>query len=305
MFLIKLWIGDFLFGYLKPLKPEMKIKDYETYRGVYCGMCREIGKNFGQLSRLTLSYDFAFLALLELSVQPHAPCFKAKHCALHPFHKRICCQSCAGLSYTSCAAILMVYYKIKDDYDDGGFFTKITSAFLLAFASGARKKAIKLHPELDTIIGEAIKKQTALETAKCDSIDTAADPIATALAEICKTFSPEQGQKRVLYQLGYYLGRWIYLIDAFDDLSEDLKSGNYNPFVVKYALKQGDENISLVKESAVPSLNLTLGEIANAFQLLNISQYGEILENIIYMGLPNVQTLINTPKRSRNNDRSL
>lgn len=133
----------------------------------------------------------------------------------------------------------------------------------------------------------------------------AAEPTAEALGEICERFSHDKTQKKNLKRFGYLIGRWVYLMDALDDIEDDLKSGNYNPFVLSNPDIKDKSNISKIRENALLSLNLTLGEVARTYQKLEIKSFMPVLENIIYMGLPAMQEYIKIPKRSRKNDRSL
>lgn len=295
-----------MFGYIRPLKPELKIKDYELYRSVYCGLCKELGRTYGPFARLTLNYDFTFLAMLELSLQQSPPCTKRQHCMIHPFTKRLCCQSCSGLKLTAAAALIMVYYKNLDNLHDSGISGKIAALALYPFAALSKRKAAKLYPQLDIIIGEAIERQTQLEREQCTSIDKAADPTATVLAKICELFSDNPKEQRVLSRFGYLTGRWVYLIDALDDLEQDATNNGYNVFLLSGACNCAKPQDYLdIKKSAAETINLTHGEMTKAFQLLNLKQYASILENILFLGLPNTQALVISPRRSNKHDRSL
>ncbi|MFA9380999.1 MAG: DUF5685 family protein [Acetanaerobacterium sp.] len=289
--------GDKLFGYIRPLKPELKIKDYETYRSVYCGLCKELGRVFGPLSRLTLNYDFTFLALLKLAVGDEQPCSKRETCLLHPFSKRICCQSGEALRLTACAAMLMIHYKNEDNYRDGGPFARLASLLFRPFLAHARRKAARLYPALDDVMSNMMNRQAQLEKDRCDSVDRAADPTAQALSSICEMLSGDERERRVLARFGYLLGRWIYFIDALDDLGEDYKQGGYNPFLLAASPAALDEDtIAAIRREATSSLNLTHGELTKAYQLLQLHRHAEILENIVFLGLPGTLALVNSSK---------
>lgn len=293
--------GDELFGYIRPLKPELKIKDYETYRSVYCGLCKELGRAFGPFSRLTLNYDFAFLALLQLAVNDQTTHAAMQRCFLHPFRKRMCCQSAEALQLTASAAMLMVYHKNEDNLHDGGLFEKIGSLMLRPFTLSARHRAKRIHPVLDDALADMMVQQAALEQANCRSIDDAADPTAQLLSTICTMLSNNERQQRVLSRFGYLLGRWIYLIDAVDDLADDYKHKRYNPFLLSTEYPQlTNDRLSAIQTQAHASLQLTHGELTKAYQLLELYQHAEILENIVFLGLPAVHERVTsklaTPK---------
>lgn len=274
--------GDILFGYIRPHKPELKIKDYETYRSVYCGLCKELGRLFGPFARMTLNYDFTFLALLQLGLTDAPTCSSRQRCMMHPFNKRLCCHSNESLRLTACAAMLMVFYKNRDNFDDGGIWEKGVSLLLHPFLLCAKRRADKLYPELNNVLKNLMNHQKLLERQGCQSVDEAANPTANALSSICEMLSDDERQRRVLSRFGYLLGRWIYLIDALDDLDDDLKHKRYNPFI--YSLK--DEPIETIKSEAACSLRLTHGEMTKTVQLLTLYNHTDILENIVFLGLP-------------------
>ena len=271
-----------MFGYIRPHKPELKIKDYETYRSVYCGLCKELGRLFGPFARMTLNYDFTFLALLQLGLTDKPTGSSIERCMMHPFSKRLCFNSSDSLRLTACAAMLMVYYKNKDNYNDGGLVEKGLSLLLHPFAAHAKRRAAELFPELDHVLRDMMNNQAMLEREGCTSVDDAANPTASALSSICTMLSHDERQQRVLSRFGYLLGRWVYLIDALDDLDDDIKHKRYNPFI--YSLSE--QPIDSMKSQAACSLQLTHGELTKTYQLLILNNHADILENIVFLGLP-------------------
>ena len=141
-----------MFGYIKPFRPELKIREAEDYKAVYCGLCKELGRSYGFFARMTLSYDFAFMAMLFMSLQKNCcPSFEKCSCIAHPFRKQCRCTKNEALSLAAKAAMILTYYKIKDDLSDKGFFSKIRAVLLLPFASSARKKALSSGTEAEFI----------------------------------------------------------------------------------------------------------------------------------------------------------
>lgn len=265
-----------MFGYVKAYKPEMKVKHYEAYKGVYCSVCRTLGKRYGPIARLTLSYDYTFLAIIRMSICEGMPCFEQKRCPFNPIKK---CNFCKGenenLNYTADVAMLMVYYKILDDIADSGFFKKLLLYAIKPVFKRYYKKARKFLPDADKIISEMMQRQAKLEKAKISGIDEASDPTAIAMGEILSYNINDEKTNRILKRLGYFLGRWVYAIDAFDDMEKDEKSGNYNPFLLS----------GKTQEEIFPILNLTAGELANTYESLEVKHFKSIIENIIYDGL--------------------
>ena len=270
-----------VFGYIRAEKPELKVKEYEMYKAVYCSLCRTLGRYYGVMARLTLSYDFTFLALLNMSLKEECECIERKRCAFNPLKKCNYCKSDKCLKMPSAAAMVMLYYKLKDNIADEKGIKKIGYAMLLPFFLGAHKKAAKEYPFIEEAVSEYISEQNALEKENSSSLDKAADPTAKVLSKILMLCSEDELQKRVLERIGYCLGRYIYLLDAACDLEEDIKKGRYN---VLKADVQGNAK-EYAKERTEPQLYFCVNEAAKAFELLDIKKYKPILGNIIYLGL--------------------
>ncbi|MBQ6847307.1 MAG: hypothetical protein IJO62_00115 [Clostridia bacterium] len=268
-----------MFGYVRISKGELKVKEYEMYKAVYCSLCKTLGKHYGILSRLTLSFDFTFLALLNMSLKDGCDEIERKRCAFNPLKKCNYCKNTDSLAMPSAVAMLMLYYKILDNITDEKGFKKLGFCLLMPIFNGAYKKASKKYPEAKEYIDEYITTQSKLEKENCNELDRIADPTAKALSKIFMLCSDDATQKRVLERLGYCMGRYIYLIDAARDFNEDLKQNKYN--VLKFSCKTHQE----AKEKIKPQLYFCINESAKAFELLEIKKYKNILGNIIYLGL--------------------
>ena len=140
-----------MFGYIKPDIPELKVKEHELYKATYCGLCRTMGKCTGCFSKFTLSYDFAFLAMLELAVKNKMPEFENCRCAVNPLKKKTCAKSCNELDFSASVAMIMLYYKVVDNIHDSKGLKKLGWILLKPFASSAHKKAMKKYIRFFTI----------------------------------------------------------------------------------------------------------------------------------------------------------
>ncbi len=285
-----------MFGYVKIAKGELKVWEYETYKAIYCSLCRRLGKTYGPFARLTLSYDFTFLALLSLSLKSGAIEFERKRCAFNPMKKcNYCKRSEDDLEVAAAAAMVMVYYKLLDNIEDSRGVKKLAFKSLLPLYRSKNKKAAKLYPKIEALVSEYIEKQTALEKENCSELDKICEPTSFALGKIFEMCSEDESQKRILYQLGYCIGKWIYLTDCAADIEEDLKKGSFNP------LKSEITDISLAKKQArerlEPLLNSCICSAQLSFELLEIKKYKGILENILYMGLGEVQKSVFVKKQ--------
>ncbi len=278
-----------MFGYIKANKPEMRVKEYEMYKAVYCSLCRELGKGYGPAARFTLSYDFTFLGVLLLAMEQDCPHFGKRRCAFNPLIKCNCIkQQSESLQFTSAVAMCMIYYKLLDDLRDSKLPARIGKRMIYPLFALARRRARKRFPTVDETVGRAMERQSAVEHGPFQGTDHASDPTAGALAEIFASRAQDEASRRVLHLLGYCVGKWVYLIDALDDMEDDLKRGGYNPIALKYGLRQGDD-LSTAKRETVATLNVCVQQAGAALELLNIKRYYDILANIIYLGLPAVQ----------------
>lgn len=286
-----------MFGYVKSYQPELKIAEFETYKAVYCSLCRQLGKSYGVLSRLILSYDFTFLAMLLLAGEPQCCGYTTMRCPFNPLKK---ChrlqQPSDSLSYTAACAVILFYCKIADNIADGGFFKRLQYRLIRLFYRRAHKKAARDYPEIESAAANMMQRQAALERGGCDSLDRAAEPTALLLQEMFAHGQTDPIKQRVLQQMGYCAGKWIYLADALDDLSQDLQSGGYNPVALRFGLSDGSDRAQAEAQTRA-LLNVCNAQLAAAFELLQIRRYGTILGNIIYLGMPDV--IKNLHKRRR------
>ncbi len=268
-----------MFGYVRAYKPEMRIKEFEMYKAVYCSLCKELGKSYGPFARLTLSYDFAFLGLLNMSLSEDKCPTTRKMCTCNPLKKCTYLENRDPLRMPAAAAMIMLYYKLLDNIADEKGFKKIGYMLLKGVYSAAHKKAAAKYPKIEEIFAEYIKEQSLLEKENCQSPDKAADPTAKALAKVFELCSDEDMTKRILSRMGYCMGRYIYLLDAAVDLPDDIKKDNYNP------LKNVAEDSDYIKNTVVPQLNIAARETGLAFELLDVKKLKNILGNIIYVGM--------------------
>lgn len=280
----------------------MKIREFEQYKAVYCSLCRNLGKSNLKLSRLFLSYDATFLALLSLSLEEKCTGFEKGKCVLNPLKRcNFCIMGEKNFSFVSSVLIIMTYYKVLDDIEDSKYLKKIRAILLYPIVKISYKKAAKMYPEVKNIIKTEIENQRQIEKDIDVSIDKSADQTAKMMSKILCLLSTDKDQEKALQSLGYFLGRWIYLIDAFDDMEKDLKNNNFNPFVEILINK-----MSMTKKEANKYarnvLNQTLANIMISFNLLNLNQFKNILENIVMLGLENSQNEIIKRKRGKRNE---
>lgn len=283
-----------MFGYIRTETPQLRVSEWEAYRAVYCGLCRELGHRFGPLARLTLNYDFTFLALVGMALDEEKPEIRTRSCGVNPLHRCPHCESNRRLSDCCDIAVMTLWHKLEDNILDGGFWERIGMRLLRPLLKGKYRRASARFPELAAIFEREMKRQRGLETAGTSELDLACEPTATMLSAVFCSLSGDKTEERVLKRFGYLLGRYVYMADALDDWEKDKEKGNYNPFLMLEE-KEAEE----CKEKALRSLYLTIGEVAAAYELLPVRRFQPILENIVYLGLRSTVDGLRIPRKQR------
>jgi hypothetical protein len=293
--------GFYLFGYVRPYKPEMKIKDFEAFQSVYCGLCHTLRKRYGPAARMLLSYDATFLALVRLSSGSGCVGIRRKRCPYLLFRRKPCC--CGGdeaLAFAADASILLFYHKLRDAASDAGFFKRLAARAARPFFLPLYKKAAKRQPEAEALVRAMMEEQAKVESRQSARIDEAAQPTAAMVSKLLELGAPDEAQARVLARMGYFLGRWIYLMDAADDYRKDEKSGDYNVFrlapqggpsvpIPDGNLPENESGEEARRRQIAFSLNPCIAEIVKAAELLTYRSHEAVVRNILYLGLPHMQ----------------
>ena len=276
-----------MFGYVRTMDAELKVKEHELYRATYCGLCRSMGKCTGQCSRMTLNYDFVFLALTRYAISPCELQFKARRCLAHPFARRSSMERNEILDYCAQASAILNYQKVLDDLNDEKGAKKLRALLLRPFVAHSRKRAIKKSPalrELDASIAARLDELNALEKSDNVGVDLPAACFGEILGEIM-SFGLEGADKRISFELGKHVGAWIYVADALDDMREDARKGRYNPLLKLYGGRiPTEDELSLIYDATKNKLFAA----SDAFDLIDIDDEGikNILSNILYIGIP-------------------
>lgn len=274
-----------MFGYVLPCKMELKLKDYELFRSYYCGLCVAIKKNFGQIPRSVLNYDLTFLAILLDSFEKDSREFVHNRCIMHPLKKRIKVINNKSLDYASYCNVLLAYYKLLDDKEDEGSFKSRTFSSIL---KPYIKKIPSHYDELSKDIKDNLEKLNALEKSGFnDNIDEISHPFSHITGIILSHYHKDKDFNENLYWLGYNLGKWIYIIDAWDDLKEDMEKDEYNPInsVFNKENKPFDD-FSKDIYKRIENLLLQCGYSCTVhLRELPLEKNQELLDNILHLGL--------------------
>lgn len=276
-----------MFGYVRPRKADLKIKEFEYYKCVYCGLCHA-EKALSRRLRLLLSYDMVALALLRIGVWEETSTLCRKRCPRHPFRPTNSVESSPALTYTASAAAILVTYKLLDDLADEKGRAKFSAGILLKGARRAMKAAPL--PALEAMVKEKLQALSAFEGEGRADVYGGADIFGALLGELFAfdqdpTLPPLTAeQKLCLREIGCRVGRFIYILDAYADIEEDKKRGKYNPFL----LSGEDYTAPSFAADLVRALNMECNGAVAALYLLSIQDKGveNILANLFGMGLP-------------------
>lgn len=264
-----------MFGYVTVYKPELKVKEYEAYKGVYCTLCKEMGKEYGVLSRFLLSYDGAFYVLYKMGMANENVTAEKSRCTFNPCKKcaKITCESDI-YKLASTITVVLAYFKLVDSLKDGKGIKKLLLYLLLPYFSYLKRKALKKYPDIFNEIEKGMNEQFEIEKDINASLDKSAHPTAQMLGWLF-AYNESEDVKKSAYDFGYQLGRTVYFLDAFDDYKKDIEENTYNP------LKNEKDYI----ETAIMSINLSVGALSQTFENQSKNQFSPIIENVIYDGL--------------------
>ena len=270
-----------MFGYVRPPLQDLPQEETERFRRMYCGLCHTLGKRYGTAARFILNYDFTYLAIL-LS-EPREPETHEKRCLRHPVHARAYLEENDAMALAADESVILAYWQLRDGVEDHDWLHGLKYRGLSAVLEPAYRKAAKLRPGFDRTVCRQLKVLAELEREGCDSIDRAADAFAVLLGSAAGEVD-DPVRRRVLEQLLYHLGRWVYLVDAADDLKQDAAEGNYNPVALRFRLENGIWTAESRREFAV-TLDHSIHMMTTAFELWDFGIWTPLLETTLYTGL--------------------
>lgn len=261
-----------MFGYIIVHKPELKVREYETYKASYCGLCRSLKKRHGRIGQMTLSYDMTFLALLLTGLYEPETITGCERCIAHPVNRHHFRRN-QYFDYAADMNVLLTFYKCLDDWqDEKKLWARIFSWMLMP----KMKKIRKLYGEKAQMTADNLKALRELEKKNICDIDKSAGFFGRIMAELFVCREDEWAEK--LRKMGFYFGKFIYLMDAYEDIEEDLKQNRYNPLAELYGQESFEENCQQI-------LKMMMAETSRVFEQLPIVEEVEILRNILYAGV--------------------
>ena len=261
-----------MFGYVITNKPELKIREFARYKGIYCGLCQSLKEKYGRTGQMTLTYDMTFLVLLLSSLYEPSEETKQKRCLVHPAKKQWMIRN-EITEYAADMNILLSYYHFLDDWED----EKSVSGLAGKTAFHRRAEKIrKKYPEKAEVIQTQLEELANLEKQQVTEPDAVSRPFGTLLAELfCYKKDPFENTLR---RFGFFLGKYIYFLDAFMDLEKDRKKGSFNPFFEQEERTDFPKNVLDILEG-------TMRAAIVEFEKLPLEQDVTILRNILYEGV--------------------
>lgn len=286
-----------MFGYVRPPAQDLPEGELNRFRTMYCGLCHTLSRRYGQAARMILNYDFTYLAILLSNGTADAE--NAGRCWVSPVKKRPYLEPTAAMELAADESVILAYWQLRDGAEDHTWAAGLKYRGGAQLLEGAYRKAAAFRPEFDAAVRRQLRLLHALETAEDPSMDRAADTFAVLLSGASAKIE-DPTRRRILEQILYHLGRWVYLIDAADDLKRDGESGNYNPVALRYGLKNGVWTPESRRDFAL-TLDHSIQRMAAAFELWDFGVWTAVLESTFYAGLFRVghAVLDGTFRRSR------
>lgn len=262
-----------MFGYVRINKMDLTFREYENYKGYYCGLCKYLKENHGEISRLGLNYDITFLIVILTAIYKPKPSIFQERCVVSPFKKKKKIIN-EITKYAASMNVLLTYYKLEDNLlDDKG----IKDIFAYNLYKNKLNLAHNKYPQKSKIIKEQMNLLNKLEQEKEYNIDKVSNTFGEIMGEIFayKTDKYEEDLRKI----GFNIGKYIYILDAYEDLEEDYKKGRYNPFI-EYI-----NNKEELKQRVDRLVSMSLGLLSSSINNLNIQVNRGIIENIVYSGV--------------------
>lgn len=270
-----------MFGYVRPSVRRLSQEDQDRFSAMYCGLCHTLQRRYGLAARMILNYDLTFLAIL---LQDEDDCTgTCRRCAVHPLKKRPCAGQSQALDTAADYSVILSWWQLQDGIADHGFWGRWKYRLAAWLLGGAYRKARKARPDFDESTRRQLQELAQLEQGGCPSIDQPADTFAKLLAGAAGEVA-DQRRRRVLQQLLYHLGRWIYLTDAADDLAKDLRSGSYNPLPLRFGVENG-QLTQEGRQALARTMDCSVEMMAAAFELEDFGIWTEIIRSVVYEGL--------------------
>lgn len=261
-----------MFGYVTVNKPELKIKDYYRYKGYYCGLCKTLKERHGRLGQITLTYDMTFLVILLTSLYESKTEFREERCLAHPAKKHPVLTN-VMTEYAADMNIALTYHNLLDDWKDEKSVKGLAGSQMF---QRKYRRIEQQYPRQCKVIEETLEKLQKLEAENSQQVDEVAGCFGELMAELF-IYQKDEWEE-TLRKVGFYLGKFIYLMDAYEDVEQDIENHSYNP-LIELSTKEDFEDTS--KQMLI----MMMAECTKALEKLPLVMDAEIMRNIVYAGV--------------------
>ncbi|HIY62789.1 MAG TPA: hypothetical protein H9730_04780 [Candidatus Mediterraneibacter stercoripullorum] len=272
-----------MFGYVTICEPELKVKDLKKYRAYYCGLCRVLREDYGFMGQMTLTYDMTFAVILLTSLYESETETELHRCKVHPVKKQMMFRN-EITSYAAAMNVLLAYYHMEDDWQDE---KKVSSLMTKSMIRGRAERIIQKYPRQSKAIQVCLKELSRYEKEQSTDIDKTAGCFGRLMEELF--VYQEDIWADSLRRMGFFMGKFIYIMDAYEDLPEDMKKGRYNPLEGLYGQADYEERMQQI-------LRMMIAESTAEFEKLPCLVDVDILRNILYDGVWNRYNTIQMKK---------
>lgn len=261
-----------MFGYVTICEPELKVKDLKKYRAYYCGLCRILKEDYGFMGQMTLTYDMTFAVILLSSLYESQTETRMHRCKVHPVKKQFMFTN-EITSYAAAMNVLLAYYHMEDDWNDEH---KVSSLMTKSLIYRKAERISEQYPRQSGGIRKWLRELDECEKEGSTDIDRTAGCFGHLMEELF-VYREDIWEKN-LRRMGFFLGKFIYLMDAYEDLPEDIEKGRYNPLKQLYEQEDYEERMQQI-------LCMMIAESTAEFERLPCLVDVDILRNILYDGV--------------------
>ena len=267
-----------MFGYIRYSKPDLTFREFHIYRTYYCGVCKMIKKNFGELPRVTLNYDIVFISILLSAIYLEEDKYSLERCAISGFKKKkLACNE--YIDYATYVNIMLVYHKLLDNYLDD---KSIQALFASKLLRKNYQKVVDKYTYKAEVLQDGLSRMQALEKNKLATLENMSNIFGEIFGELFVYKDDEHAE--ILRKLGYSIGRYVYILDSYEDLEDDIRKKRYNPLT-----SYDKDNISSIVEREI---ELLLSEIEIMAKDLKLRRLEGLVCNVLVLGLRNKANMV-------------
>lgn len=263
-----------MFGYINVNSQELSEENKRIYQSYYCGLCRSLRQFCGKKGQALLNYDMTFLVVLLTGLYEPKTVTEEFTCAIHPVKKRTYSAN-AVQNYAAQMNVLLAYYNLVDDWKDKKSYTKRTLASML---KRDYERVEEAYPRQTEAVETYIARLEEYERSRETNIDLVAGLTGEMLGELFAWREDEWYDE--LKTLGFYMGKFVYLMDAYEDFEEDVRRDSYNP--LRFLSTEDEQQFETLCRLMMTSM---MSECAKSFERLPILLHADILRNILYSGV--------------------